>query len=214
MTGTWQSPVEILATLAAGVPCGLASGHIVRAYGDPAPPRALAWSVATVAAVFAWAIAAAGLRPILVPSLVLGWTLATLALVDLVSYRLPDPLTLPLAAGGLLVAAFLPGSPVLDHMIGAVVGWGLLAALGWLYRRLRGREGIGLGDAKLLGAAGAWLGWAPLPSVLLVACAAAFLWIALRVIVRGRDVLDQRLAFGGPLCAAIWVVWLHGQLTI
>lgn len=214
MTGSWQSMMWTIAILAASVPCGMASGHIVRVYGDPPPARTVATALAAVTTVFGWAIVATGLAPIVVPSLVLGWTLATLTLVDLASYRLPDPLTLPLAVLGLLVSACLPGSPVLDHVIGAFVGWGLLAALGWIYRRLRDREGIGLGDAKLLGAAGAWLGWAPLPSVLLIACAAAFLWVAIRAIGRGRSVLDQRLAFGGPLCAAIWVVWLHGPLTI
>ena len=52
-------------------------------------------------------------------------------------------------------------------LIGAAAGWLALVALAWLYRRLRGREGLGGGDPKLLAGIGAWLGVLQLPFVLL-----------------------------------------------
>jgi leader peptidase (prepilin peptidase)/N-methyltransferase len=214
MSGPGPATTWTFAILATAVPAGWACGQIVRLYGEPPPRRALVLAIGAMALVFAWAIGVTGVGPALALSLPLGWTLTTLALVDIFSFRLPDPLTFPLAVAGLLVSVWLPGFPLVDHLAGALVGYSIFAALRWLYRRLRGREGIGLGDAKLLSAAGAWLGWAPLPSVLLIACATAFLWIAMRAIVRGRAVHDERLAFGAPLCAAIWVVWLHGPLTV
>ena len=121
---------------------------------------------------------------------------------------------MPLILAGLMVATALPGRPLADHLIGALVGWGALTSLAWCYRRLRGRDGLGGGDAKLMAAAGAWLGWAPLPSVILIACAVTFVWVGVGTLARGPAVLSARLAFGAPLCLAIWIVWLHGPLAI
>ena len=90
----------------------------------------------------------------------LGWWLLALALIDLRSWRLPDVLTLPLVVAGLVAAwlDFLPGTGLARAIAGAVLGYVALAGIAWVYRRLRHREGLGLGDAKLLAAAGAWLG--------------------------------------------------------
>ncbi len=206
--------IDTLGALAASLPAGWAASIVVSRYAQPAPPTATRLVVGAMAVVFAWAAIVAPTRAVLLPSLGLGWTLVTLTFVDLACYRLPDPLTLPLTAAGLLLSFMLPDTPVIQHLAGAAAGYGMLAAMGWLYERLRGREGIGLGDAKLLGAAGAWLGWQALPSVLLAACAAAFLWVAARALARRTPALGDRLAFGGPLCIAIWLVWLYGPLTV
>jgi len=144
----------------------------------------------------------------------LAWSLVSLAAIDLAAYRLPDALTLPLLAGGLLVALVLPGRPILEHVAGAAVGWGALAGVAWAFRRWRGVEGMGLGDAKLFGAAGAWLGWAALPSVMLIACLAAFIWVGLRVLRRGRGAARDHIAFGVPLSLAILAIWLEGPLVV
>ena len=170
--------------------------------------------IAATGAVFIWAGLIVPASIALALSFLLGWTLLTLALVDLVSFRLPDVFTLPLIAAGLAAALVLPGAPILDHLAGGAAGWSVLAALAFGYRRLRGTEGIGMSDAKLLAAGGAWLGWRPLPSVLLIACAAAFAWIAIRALTRGRASLADRLAFGAPLCLAVWIVWLHGAMML
>jgi leader peptidase (prepilin peptidase) / N-methyltransferase len=164
--------------------------------------------------VFAWAWAATPPGLVLALSLGLGWALLTLALIDARAHRLPDSLTLPLLAAGLAVAFALPGAPILDHLAGAAAGYGVLAAIGWAFWRLRGQEGLGLGDAKLLAAAGAWLGWRPLPTVLIVACALALAWIAVRAARGGGGALRAPVAFGPPLCAATWIVWLYGPLTV
>jgi leader peptidase (prepilin peptidase)/N-methyltransferase len=163
---------------------------------------------------FAWAVWVMPASWILIPTLMLGWLLAAMTAVDVAVFRLPDVLTAPMLVLGLLESIFLPGRPVLDHAIGAATGFAVLALLGWGYERLRGREGIGLGDAKLLGAAGAWLGWRPLPSVVLVACAVALVVVCVMVMSKGRSALGERLAFGGPLCLATWLIWLYGPLTI
>ncbi len=66
---------------------------------------------------------------------------------------------------------------------------------------MRGRVGLGLGDAKLLAAGGAWLGVALLPDVLLVSALAGLCWAV------GRR--RSRIAFGPFLAGGIWVVWLY-----
>lgn len=142
----------------------------------------------------------------------LGWTLLVLAAIDARTYRLPDVLTLPLVLGGLAVAAGLGWQALLDHSIGVLIGWGgfVLVAVG--YRAVRNREGLGLGDAKLLAAGGAWTSWTGLPGIVLIACASAFAVLLVRVI-RGEQLSQQtKLAFGPPLCVGIWIVWLYGPV--
>ena len=151
---------------------------------------------------------AAPTAPLLAASLLLGWPLIALAAIDIRIYRLPDALTLPLLATGLASTALLAPERLTDHLIGAAAGYAALAGVAWVYRRARGREGLGLGDAKLLAAGGAWLGWQALPSALLIASVAGLALLGLQAWRSGRVSLSSRLAFGGPLALAIWVRWL------
>ena len=136
-----------------------------------------------------------------------GWALLTLAVLDAEHFWLPDAITLPLAGAGLALAlSFDP--PFADRLVGALAGYGLLAAIAALYRAMRGRAGMGGGDPKLFGAIGAWLGWQALPFVLVLASLAALLSVAIGS-VRGRSVTaTTRLPFGAPLAVAGWAVWL------
>jgi len=97
--------------------------------------------------------------------------LVYLAYVDLRSFRLPDVITLTLIFSGLLVSGFsnLGFISFQDSVIGAILGYSFLWLLNSLYRLTKQRDGIGTGDAKLLAALGAWLGWFALPSILLMA---------------------------------------------
>jgi len=139
----------------------------------------------------------------------LGWLLLTLALLDWRHFWLPDALTLPLAFFGFTLGLWTTDVALVDRVIGAAAGYlGLLAiALG--YRALRGREGLGLGDAKLLGAIGAWLGWQALPFILLIA-ASLGLAGALVALALGRAVQGQSRAPLGTLLAIAtlpgWIV--------
>jgi leader peptidase (prepilin peptidase)/N-methyltransferase len=150
---------------------------------------------------------------ILLAACVLGWTLLTLATIDWRTGLLPDVMTLPLIVAGLIVSYLVDAEALVAHVVGAAGGFAGFAALSEAYRRLRGREGLGLGDAKLLAAGGSWLGWIGLPSVLLYAASIGLAAVLVRSLlgrkVRGGD----RLAFGPPLAAAIWLVWLYGPLV-
>src|SRR3546814_8244321 len=78
--------------------------------------------------------------------------LLTLALLDWRHFWLPDALTLPLAFLGLTIGLWSTDVALIDRIIGAVAGYGALLGISGGYRLFRGREGLGLGDVKLLGA--------------------------------------------------------------
>jgi leader peptidase (prepilin peptidase)/N-methyltransferase len=140
-----------------------------------------------------------------------------LAWIDARCWLLPDILTLPLVVVGLAAAALapetLPGA-LFARALGAALGYSVLQAVAWLYKRLRGRDGLGGGDAKLLAAAGAWVGAGALPSVVFVAAASA-LAAALLSRLRGiRLAAQSALPFGPFLALAAWLVWLFGPLSL
>lgn len=138
-----------------------------------------------------------------------GWLLLTLAVLDWRHFWLPDALTLPLAFLGLTMGMWVTDVVMIDRVIGAVAGYAVLLAISLGYRALRGRDGLGLGDAKLLGAIGAWFGWQSLPFVVLAASAAA-LSVALFANMRGAGQLSgsSRVPLGAFLCVAALPGWL------
>ena len=101
---------------------------------------------------------------------VFGWMLLALGALDLAAFWLPDRLTLALALLGAGASVAGLGVEPVEAVIGGIGGYAGLRLVGWAYRRTRGREGLGGGDAKLLGAIGLWIGWRMLPAVLLCAC--------------------------------------------
>ncbi len=96
----------------------------------------------------------------IVPGAVLGWSLLALGWIDWHTLRLPDALTLPLMGLGLAAAWWDSEAALYASVVGALVGYTVLVIVGMGYRLARGRDGLGRGDAKLLAAGGAWLGWA------------------------------------------------------
>lgn len=138
----------------------------------------------------------------------LGWWLLLVALLDLEHQWLPDRLTLPLIPLGLLVAWMGLGPQLVERLAGAAIGWGGLALIALGYRALRGRDGLGGGDPKLLGALGAWVGAYHLPFVLLGAGVIG-LGSALLMRLRGEEVgAATRLPLGTFLALAGWPIWL------
>jgi len=138
----------------------------------------------------------------------LGWTLLALAWIDWEEGFLPDALTLPLTVSGLALAWWLMPWTLTDRAVGAIVGYLGFRLLAALYRGLRKREGLGQGDAKLLAASGAWLGWQALGNVVLLA-ALLGLGFALVARARGQSIgATTALPFGPALAVATFVLWL------
>jgi leader peptidase (prepilin peptidase)/N-methyltransferase len=141
------------------------------------------------------------------------WTLIALTFIDFDTQFLPDNLTLPLLWAGLLANLFDLFVPLRDALIGAIAGYLALWIVYWLFRLIRGKEGMGYGDFKLLAALGAWLGWQMLPLiVLLSSVVGAFIGISL-IVFKGRD-HDVPLAFGPYLAIAGGIALFYGPTIV
>ena len=164
----------------------------------------------TVAAVLKF-----GPTPTALAACVLLWTLIALTFIDVDTQLLPDNLTMPLLWAGLLanVLGALPEVSLRESVIGAVAGYLTLWVVYWLFKLIRGKEGMGYGDFKLLAALGAWLGWKALPAIVLMASVVgAAIGIGL-VVFKGRD-HQIPLAFGPYLAVAGAIVLFFGRPLI
>jgi len=148
---------------------------------------------------------------------VIGGGLAILmiaiAIIDARRFIIPDELTAAALALGVLHAAIQEPDMVLQALSAAILRGAIVAlaffALRVLYRRVRGREGIGLGDVKLAGVAGVWLDWWTIPIAIEIAALAALAVYAARLLYRGGSVHSiAKLPFGLFLAPAIWLSWL------
>jgi leader peptidase (prepilin peptidase)/N-methyltransferase len=141
-------------------------------------------------------------------SCLFGWMLLAIAATDYLYMIVPDRLALPLIPAGLTVAYFAEPDSLAQHALAAAIGYLAFFAIARLYRWLRKREGLGMGDAKLLAASGAWVSIIGLPSVVFLGAATALLCVlAARTFGRQFSSHDP-LPFGTFLCLATWLVWL------
>ena len=181
--------------------CGAPIGAFFPAIEIAAIALAL-WAMLIVPGVLAW------------PTAILGWSLLALAVIDWRHLILPDELTLPLLPLGLGTAAWLSGDRLMDSGIGAAAGGAVLALVMVTFRRLAGREGLGLGDVKLFAGAGAWVGWQGLPSVLLLGAGTGLIVSLLRSWTSPSTAIRSPIAFGPFLALGLWLTWLYGPIEL
>jgi leader peptidase (prepilin peptidase)/N-methyltransferase len=157
------------------------------------------WAIATVPEWLTW------------PTALLGFALLTLAAIDFRHLILPDEITLPLIPSGLVVIWWLDTGPLWTYAAAASVGYAGMLGLRAAYQQLRKREGLGLGDAKLAAAAGAWVGLDGLASVILIGAAfgLAFHLIRTRLVDAAPG---PEIPFGPWIAAGFWLTWLYGPL--
>ncbi|MPW15967.1 prepilin peptidase [Paraburkholderia sp. CNPSo 3157] len=127
--------------------------------------------------------------------------LLAMSAIDIDTHLLPDSMTLPLLWAGFIVNFNSVFASLHDAVIGAIAGYLVLWCVHWVFRLVRGIEGMGYGDFKLLAALGAWLGWAALPQIILIAAVAGAI-IGLVATWIGRMRFEEPLPFGPFLAAA------------
>ena len=157
----------------------------------------------------ALAIAKASLcdsQPPLIWSGVVALYLLALIAYDIEVLRLPDYLTLSLAALGILYVT-VSGQSVFRSLAGGVFGYGVLWGVRAYWRHTKGYEGLGLGDAKLLCASGCWLGLSSIPVVLFIASLLGILHFS----IGGRQYTEffaskPVIPFGPSIAISFWGV--------
>jgi leader peptidase (prepilin peptidase)/N-methyltransferase len=143
-----------------------------------------------------------------VGGLLLLYLLIALTFIDFDTQLLPDDLTYPLLWAGLLLNINATYVSLQSAVIGAAAGYLALWSIYWAYKLLRKREGMGYGDFKLLAALGAWLGWAMLPAIVLMASLVGSV-VGIALMVLNRRGLDYQIPFGPYLAAAGLICFLY-----
>jgi len=142
--------------------------------------------------------------------LLLTWALVALSGIDLRTQLLPDQVTLPLLWAGLLLSLVPVFAGTKSAITGAAIGYMSLWSVYWLFKLATGKEGMGYGDFKLLGALGAWMGpWAVLPIVLMSSLFGAIVG-SIFLLVRGHD-RSTPIPFGPFIAASGWIWCLFAQ---
>jgi leader peptidase (prepilin peptidase)/N-methyltransferase len=151
--------------------------------------------------------------PQLFGALVFTWALIALTMIDFDHQLLPDNITLPLLWLGLILNISGTYVNLSEAVIGAAAGYAILWSIYWLFKLSTGKEGMGYGDFKLLGALGAWMGWHSLHLIILMSSVVgATVGIALMIIKRkGKDI---PIPFGPFLAIAGWITFLWGDVLM
>jgi len=138
------------------------------------------------------------------------WALLALTFIDVDTQLLPDDVTLPLLWAGLVANLFGLFVPIEEAVIGAIAGYLSLWSVYWAFKLIRGKEGMGYGDFKLLAALGAWMGWKVLPAIVLLSSAVGAI-IGLSLIALRRRDHQQPLPFGPYLAIAGAIALFAGR---
>jgi leader peptidase (prepilin peptidase) / N-methyltransferase len=173
--------------------------------------RALLWIVASGVPIAASILLIPDIRGVFGGGLAL--LMVAIASADASEYVIPDGLTLLALILGVVNASIEPSHNVTQDVALAALRGAALAlaflALRIGYRRLRGRQGLGLGDVKLAGVCGLWLDWFTIPIAVEIAALSALSVYLLRQFVLRRPVrATARLPFGVFFAPAIWLAWL------
>ena len=139
-----------------------------------------------------------------------AWLLIAMTFIDFDTQLLPDDLTFPLLWAGLIININGTFVPLQDAVIGAAAGYLVLWAVYWLFKLVTGKEGMGYGDFKLLAALGAWLGWAMLPTIILLSSIVGAI-VGISLIVFAKRERNNPIPFGPYLAAAGLIAMLYGE---
>jgi leader peptidase (prepilin peptidase) / N-methyltransferase len=181
----------------------------------PGPASFVIAGTAAIAAAIASLVAAPGIPGLLGSALAAA--MVAIAAVDARSFIIPDKLVLVAFGAGIIDALAAQHAPPAAGLSSAVLRGALLALLFFAfrgaYRRIREREGIGLGDVKLVAVAGIWLTWSSFAVAIDLAAGAALTLVLIQFF-RGRRVTEtSAIPFGLFFAPAIWLAWLFETLS-
>jgi leader peptidase (prepilin peptidase)/N-methyltransferase len=131
--------------------------------------------------------------------IILGLSFLIIFFIDLKHYIIPDNLTFPMMFLG-FVKSFDPNlndlfPNYIHSLIGGIFGYGIIWSIIFLYKVIRNREGMGLGDAKLLAVIGFWFGWISIPFVIFISSIFALIAVTPRLINKSKKITSE-IPFG------------------
>jgi len=139
--------------------------------------------------------------------------------IDLKHYIIPDILTLPMMVFGFL-KSFDPNlNPIfpnyINSLIGGIIGYGIIWLLIIFYKKIRKKEGMGLGDAKLLAVVGFWFGWYIIPFIIFLSSSLALIFV-IPDLLKKKKKLNSQIPFGPYIIIAtlIFIVFKDNFLNL
>tara|TARA_Y100000994_G_scaffold189208_1_gene158098 strand:+ start:729 stop:1487 length:759 start_codon:yes stop_codon:yes gene_type:complete len=155
-----------------------------------------------------------GISIITVLLMMLSLSFLIIFFIDLEHFIIPNVLTFPMMIVGFL-KSFDPNLPSLfpnyiNSLIGGLFGYGVIWSIIYFYKQLRKKEGMGLGDAKLLAVVGFWFGWISIPFVLFLSSVLALLWVAPDLIKKSKKLTSQ-IPFGPYIILASILFFVSKQ---
>ena len=155
-----------------------------------------------------------GISIITVLLMMLSLSFLIIFFIDLEHFIIPNVLTFPMMIVGFL-KSFDPNLPYLfpnyiNSLIGGLFGYGVIWSIIYFYKQIRKKEGMGLGDAKLLAVVGFWFGWISIPFVLFLSSVLALLWVAPDLIKKSKKLTSQ-IPFGPFIILASILFFISKQ---
>ncbi|MCB0364810.1 MAG: prepilin peptidase [Bdellovibrionaceae bacterium] len=197
----WYDNVPILSWLLLKGRCRSCKAPISKRYPLVEFLTGLAFAALYLRCGFSW---------ILLEYLIFAFGLIVVTFIDLDHMILPDVFTWPGMALGLLGGAINPERSFMDSFLGAVLGFGFLYAIAYIYLALRKEEGMGGGDIKLLGWIGAILGWKSIPFVILASSIIGSV-VGIVFAIRTKGGLKSTIPFGPYLVLAAFAYIFGGE---
>jgi len=151
---------------------------------------------------------------VVAPSLVLLAALAVIVLFDIRYFLIPDGPVALLLIAGLAATYALDPALLLERLLAAAGAFAALRLAGLAYRRWRGVEGLGPGDARLFALMGLWLGLPALPGSLFVAAISGLVSALILLRANGPGQAREALPFGPHLALAFWLAWTLGPVEL
>ena len=155
-----------------------------------------------------------GISVITVLLMMLSISFLIIFFIDFEHFIIPNVLTFPMMIVGFL-KSFDPNLPFLfpnyiNSLIGGLFGYGVIWSIIYFYKQIRKKEGMGLGDAKLLAVVGFWFGWISIPFVLFLSSVLALLWVAPDLIKKSKKLTSQ-IPFGPYIILASILFFVSKQ---
>jgi len=155
-----------------------------------------------------------GISVITVLLMMLSISFLIIFFIDFEHFIIPNVLTFPMMIVGFL-KSFDPNLPSLfpnyiNSLVGGLFGYGVIWSIIYFYKQIRKKEGMGLGDAKLLAVVGFWFGWISIPFVLFLSSVLALLWVAPDLIKKSKKLTSQ-IPFGPYIILASILFFISKQ---